>query len=323
MSDWRPVAGMEVLRQRAEMLAAIRAFFAERGVMEVETPLLSAHGASDPHLDSFCTQYLGPGSPDGRSLFLQTSPEFAMKRLLAADSGPIYQISKSFRNGEAGRFHNPEFTMLEWYRPGMDYHSLMTEVDALLQQVLNSPPALRASYGELFARHLDLDAHGATVTELRDCAASHGVHAPEALGDDVDAWQALLWSHVVEPRLGDGGRPQFVFDYPAGQAMLARVRRESPPVAERFEVYVNGVELANGFQELEDGVEQARRFAENNRRRRDSGLEVMAADQRLLEALVHGLPSCSGVALGVDRLLMLQTGAPTLADVLTFPIENT
>lgn len=322
MSDWRPSAGMEALRQRAEMLTTLRHFFAERGVMEVETPLLSERGATDPHLDSFCSLYTGPGAANGRSVYLQTSPEFAMKRLAAAGSGPIYQICKAFRNGEAGRCHNPEFTMLEWYRPGFDYHALMAEVDSLLQRVLNTLPAERRTYAAVFSHYLNLDADSATPVILRDCAASRHLIVPDTLCDDCDAWLTLLWTHLIEPHLGSGGRPQFVFDYPVSQAMLARIRPGTPPVAERFEVYLEGMELANGFQELADSDEQRRRFEENCRVRRELGLVEMAPDERLLAALAHGLPFCSGVALGVDRLLLLKTGRRDLAEVLAFTFER-
>jgi lysyl-tRNA synthetase class 2 len=322
MSDWRPSASLEALRQRAEMLRSLREFFAELGVMEVETPLLSARGASDPHLDSFCTRYTGPGAPAGRSLYLQTSPEFAMKRILAAHSGPIYQICKAFRNGEAGRIHNPEFTILEWYRPGFDYHALMAEVDALLQRVLHTQPAQCLSYAAVFAQHLNLDAHEATTDSLRDCAVSRHLLASDSLQDDRDTWLALLWTHLIEPQLGGDGRPLFVFDYPASQAMLARVRQGIPPVAERFEVYVNGIELANGFQELTDSDEQRRRFEENARQRRELGLMAMEPDERLLAALTEGLPYCSGVAMGVDRLLLLKIRSLDIAGLLAFPLER-
>lgn len=322
MDDWRPSAGTEALRQRAEILASIRAFFAQRGVMEVETPLLSAAGAVDPYLESFFSLYNGPGAPSGRRMYLQTSPEFAMKRLLAANSGPIYQICKAFRNGETGRWHNPEFTMLEWYRPDFDYHALMDEVDALLQEVLHTHAAQRLSYSAVFTHYLDIDAHSAPTASLRECAVNHGLHAPCGLGDDRDAWQALLWTHLIEPHLGSGGRPLFVYDYPVAQAMLARIRHDTPPLAERFEVYISGIELANGFQELEDSGEQRRRFEENNRRRCELGLTSMAADERLLAALAHGLNFCSGVALGIDRLLLLKMGVQELNAVLPFSFNR-
>jgi lysyl-tRNA synthetase class 2 len=323
MIEWRPTAGIAALRQRAEVLADIRAFFAQRGVMEVETPLLSARGATDPHLESFCTRYVGPGAAAGRPAYLQTSPEFAMKRLLAAGSGAIYQICKAFRNGEAGRLHNPEFTMVEWYRPGFDYLALMAEVDELLRVVLNTPPAARISYTAAFSQYLQLDAHSASSAQMRACAAERGIMVSDAaLGDDRDAWLSLLWTHLIEPSLGDGGRPLFVYDYPPSLAMLARVRPEIPAVAERFELYIDGVELANGFHELQDAAEQRRRFEENRRLRRESGMEDMAVDERLLAALAEGLPACSGVALGLDRLLLLKTGVEDLREVLAFSYDR-
>ncbi|MEK7323016.1 MAG: elongation factor P--(R)-beta-lysine ligase [Pseudomonadota bacterium] len=322
MNSWRPSAELAVLRQRAQLLAELRDFFAARDVMEVETPVLYGAGATDPQLASFSAEYHGPGAPSGRTLYLQTSPEFTMKRLLAAGSGPIYQISKAFRNGEAGRRHNPEFTMLEWYRPGWDHHALMDEVEALIRQILVAPAAARVSYGDLCLRYLGIDPHGAELTELRDAAAARGITAPVGLGDDRDGWLDFLWSHGVEPRLGGDGRPVFVIDYPASLAMLARLRPGSPAVAERFELYLHGVELANGFHELADGGEQRRRFEQDNARRRGAGLPAMPFDEHLLAALMHGLPDCGGVALGVDRLLMLRIGAQDIGEVLAFPWDR-
>lgn len=320
MTEWRPSAEITLLRRRAALLAGIRAFFAERGVMEVETPLLSASGATAPHLESFTTRYAGPGAPAGLTLYLQTSPEYAMKRLVAAGSGPIYQIAKAFRNGESGGRHNPEFTLLEWYRPGLDYHGLMAEVDALLQRLLGTPTAERRSYAAAFQYAVQLDPHAAPLDALRGCAAAH-LHAPTDLGEDRDDWLSLLWTHLVEPQLGASGHPVFIYDYPATQGMLARIRPGTPPVAERFELYINGIELANGFQELQDADEQRARFERDLRRRAALGMPAMPVDERLLTALPH-LPSCSGVALGIDRLLMVQSGARELAQVLSFALER-
>src|SRR3569832_2320885 len=288
MSDWRPRATWEAVRRRAGLLATLRAFFAERGVLEVETPVLCSAGSTDPHLDQFSTRYHAPGAATGRPLFLQTSPEFCMKRLLAAGSGPIYQLTKAFRNGEAGRRHNPEFTMLEWYRPDYDHHALMEEVDALLQRVLATPPAERISYGALCERHLEIDPHRATTAELHACAARLNVSVSGALGDEQDAWLQLLWTHVVEPRLARAGRPLFVTDYPASQAMLARLRPGPPVVAERFELYVDGMEIANGFHELTDAVEQRRRGARGRRRRGGRGRPPAGGGGRGGAARAHG-----------------------------------
>lgn len=319
--DWRPSASLEHLQLRARVLARIRAFFAERNVMEVETPLLAEGGSTDPHLDSFVCRYRGPGAAEGRDLYLQTSPEFAMKRLLAAGSGPIFQICKAFRNGESGAHHNPEFTMLEWYRPGFDHRMLMTEVDALVSMILGTSVADRITYRELCQTQLGIDPFIVTIDQLRACAERHDIHiANLSAGLDIDGWLALLFTHVLEPKLGQE-RPLFVYDYPSSQAMLARVRPGALPVAERFELYIKGIELANGFHELTDSVEQARRFAADLQRREELGLPPVAVDRHLLAALAHGLPDCAGVALGVDRLLMLAAGTAMLREVLVSHIK--
>ncbi len=297
----------------------LRTFFAARDVLEVDTPVLGTAGSTDPHLASFSAHYSGPGAPQGRTLYLQTSPEFAMKRLLAAGSGPIYQIGKAFRDGEAGRLHNPEFSLLEWYRPGFSYHELMDEVDVLLRTVLGVPPAERCTYHELLGVHAGVKSAAPRLQELRTACQRLGIVPPPVMEDDVDDWLTLLWTHAVEPRLGRS-RPSFVYDYPATQAMLARVRSDDPPVAERFEVFVNGVELANGFQELADAAEQRRRFEADLTRRRARDAESVAMDERLLAALATGLPPCSGVALGVDRLVMLATATVSVEQVIAFPI---
>lgn len=289
--------------------------------MEVETPLLAEGASTDPHLESFVCRYCGPGAAKGRDLYLQTSPEFAMKRLLAAGSGPIFQICKAFRNGETGAHHNPEFTMLEWYRPGFDHLMLMDDVDALVSMILETPAADRITYRELCYAQLGIDPYTVTVEQLRICAELNGIHTADfAAGLDIDGWLALLFTHVLEPTLGQE-RPLFVYDYPPSQAMLAQVRPESPPVAERFELYCKGMELANGFHELTDSTEQARRFASDLQRREVLGLPSVVMDRQLLAALDHGLPECAGVALGVDRLLLLAAGLSDLGGVLAFPIK--
>lgn len=244
-----------------------------------------------------------------------------MKRLLAAGGDPIYQIAKAFRGGEAGRLHNPEFTILEWYRPGWDHHALMGEVEAFLGQILGTGAAERVSYGELFERHLGVDAHRDLPERFRKAAEGAGLDVA-GLGDaDRDTWLQLLLALAVEPHLGRG-RPTFVFDFPASQAALARLRGGDPPVAERFEVYVEGVELANGFHELTDAAELRRRFERDLAERRERGLPKVSIDERLLAALDAGLGDCAGVALGVDRLVMLATGASSLAEVVAFPVER-
>ena len=326
---WEPAITLETLRLRARLLAAIRDFFAARGVLEVDTPALSRAASTDLQLHSFTTHYTGPEAPDGAPLFLHTSPEFPMKRLLAAGSGPIYQIGKVFRNGECGRWHNPEFTLLEWYRPGFDHHALMDEVEALVTGLLDTQPSAseRVSYGALFLRHAGIDPHSASAVEIRECASAHGVgEVPGLTLDERDAWLDLLLTHTVIPRM-EPQRLYFVYDYPASQAALARIRPPPAPgqacaLAERFELFINGIELANGFHELGDSPEQRHRFERDNARRQAQGLPPMPLDEYLLAALAHGLPPCAGVALGIDRLLMLAAGVDSISEVIAFPFER-
>ena len=249
-----------------------------------------------------------------------------MKRLLAAGSGCIYQIARVFRDGEAGRRHSPEFTLLEWYRVGFDHHRLMDEVAELATALLADRRPLaepeRLSYRQAFQRYLSLDPHRTTVAELTVCAERQGVSIPPGMpAEDVDPWLDLLLTQRIEPHLGQG-RLTFLYDYPASQAALARLRQEDPPVGERFELYLDGVELANGFHELGDAVEQRARFEAENAARRAQGLPVMPVDEHLLAALAAGLPDCAGVALGFDRLVMRAAGKTALAETLAFPFEQ-
>jgi len=326
-SDWYPTAALEVLKLRARMLSDIRAFFAARGVLEVETPMLSSAATPDPALESFSTLYTGPAAAEGETLYLHTSPEFPMKRLLAAGSGSIYQLCKVFRNGESGRLHNPEFTMLEWYRVGFDHHQLMNEVAALVGAALAGHLALgpveHLSYRDAFQRHAGLDPHVATYADFVGAARAHDIKAPSSMQDphDLAAWRDLLLSHVVEPHLGRG-QLTFLYDFPASQASLARIQPGEPPLAARFELYVNGVELANGFHELGDSAEQRLRFERQLHAREAAGLPKVPLDDRLLAALEAGLPDCAGVALGFDRLVMLVAGKASLQDALGFPLDR-
>lgn len=288
--------------------------------MEVETPLLSLAGSTDPHLESFTSHYQGPLFPAGQTVYLQTSPEFSMKRLLAASSGPIYQICKAFRNGEAGDRHNPEFSMLEWYRPGFDHHLLMDEVEALIGTILQLGPARRITYRELFLEHVELDPFELLAADARACLQARGVNPPELADAAIDDWLSLIMTHIIEPVLGPD--PVFVHDFPASQAMLARLSSVEPSIAQRFELYINGMELANGFYELSDAGEQRRRFEADLQQRQRLGLDTVMMNQALVDALEYGLPDCAGVALGVDRLLMLAAGADDIAEVLAFPVNR-
>lgn len=313
-STWSPSASLENLKHRAAILNAIRAFFAARQVLEVETPVLCHASVTDPHIQSI------PARWHQRNYYLQTSPEYAMKRLLAAGIGDIYQLTKSFRLDEVGRFHNPEFTMLEWYRVNYDHHQLMDEMDALLQTILHTQAAERISYADLFLSHLNCNPLAATCDELKELATKHHIQMQGEL-HDKDSWLHLLMSHCIEPQLGKD-RPCFVYDFPASQAALARIQATNPPVASRFEVYVNGVELANGFHELQDAREQRERFEANVREREQFDLPFMPIDHYFLAALEAGLPDCAGVALGVDRLIMLATKASSISDVLSFDFSR-
>jgi lysyl-tRNA synthetase class 2 len=317
MQSWQPTATISALKKRAEIINLIRMFFRERNVLEVETPLLSQTSVTDPHVLSIPAIFQNHASK-AETVFLQTSPEYAMKRLLAAGSGPIYQIGKAFRQGDLGRIHNPEFTMLEWYRPGFDHHALMDEMDALLQMVLHTPSAMRLSYQAAFEKFVGINPHIATQDELLKCAKQNGIDFVGSLSTEINLWLDLLLTHCIEPRM-DQDRPIFLYDYPVKQAALAKIRHEeNPPVASRFEVYFKGIELANGFHELQNAEEQRARFERDLIYRQQHGIAPVPIDEHFLAALASGLPDCSGVALGVDRLVMLALQYEKLADVMSF-----
>jgi lysyl-tRNA synthetase class 2 len=317
--SWRPNATHATLRRRATLVARLRNFFASRAVLEVETPILSAAGVSDPQVESLSTRVLGlPGAS-----YLSTSPEFPMKRLLASGIGDIYQLCKVFRDGEIGRWHNPEFTMLEWYRLGFDDAALMSEVDELVRELLSPgralAPAERLTYAESIRRHAGVDANLSTDIELDRAAESHGIACEASL--DRDAKLDLLMGFVVGPKLG-AERPCFICDYPASQASLARLKPGSPRVAARFELYLDGIEIANGFHELSDADEQRRRFLRDLATRRERGQPEPPIDEHLLSALAAGMPDCAGVALGFDRLVAIALKAERLSDAMAFTIDN-
>ncbi len=313
--SWQPTASWPLLRQRAQWLAAIRQFFADRGAWEVETPILARAATPEVHLHSFSTV-------DG--YFLPTSPEFFMKRLLAAGSGDIYQIARVFRREERGPRHQPEFTLVEWYRGGMDDRALMTEVADLVRTLLAAPalPVTQLAYADAFEAHLGRSIATATAADYRRCGADHGLVPPRLDDADRDAWRDWLLTHVIEAQLGQTGLC-FLTDYPPSQASLARCRVDDKghTTAARFELYWRGVELANGFWELTDAEEQRRRFVADNATRRAHGLPAVPLDESLLAALAAGLPDCAGVALGLDRLLMLANDLPTVAQTMAFADE--
>ncbi|WP_116475640.1 elongation factor P--(R)-beta-lysine ligase [Zobellella maritima] len=319
--DWRPSASLALLQQRASILALIRDFFSQRGVLEVDTPTLAQAGVTDLHLENFVTRFVGPGMARGQDLYLQTSPEFHMKRLLVAGSGPVYQICKSYRNEESGRLHNPEFTMLEWYRTGFDHHRLMDEMAELLMLVLSCGEPERLSYQAAVRQQLGVCPLTASLDELKAAALGLGADELVAGEEDRDTLLQLMFALGVEPVIGQRV-PCFIHDFPASQAALARVSPDDPRVAERFEVYFKGIELANGFHELSDADEQRRRFEQDNRLRVARGLAPKPIDEYLLAALHAGLPDCAGVALGIDRLVMLALEAERLEQVIAFPVDR-
>lgn len=314
MDAWRPSATLGTIKARAELYGSVRAFFARRGVLEVDTPALSWHATVDRHIDAF--EVSGGG-------WLQTSPEFAMKRLLCAGSGPIYQIAPVFRRDEQGRHHNPEFRLLEWYRPDWDHHRLMDEVQDLLHAlgIGHGRTFQRIRYREAFLLHAGLDPFTEPLPALRARAAAGAVPQVDlgAQDADRDAWLDLWMSHRVGPCLGLDV-PVFLYDFPASQAALARVSETpgEPPVAQRFELFWRGLELANGFHELAAADEQRRRFEADQAWRRAHDRRVPPFDAHLVAALHAGLPDCAGVALGLDRLLMLRLGLHDLAATLAF-----
>jgi lysyl-tRNA synthetase class 2 len=316
--DWRPTADACVIRHRAAMLARARTWFASQQVLEVQTPLLSSAAVSDPAIES-----LAVVAGSGRRQFLQTSPEYPMKRLLAAGIGDCYQICPVFRDGESGRLHSPEFTMIEWYRLGFGVEALQRDVAGLLQATTAGlrqfAPARSLTYREAIRQSCGLDIRSATVDDIAATLAANGIR-PVATPDwDIDVWLDLLVGAVVGPGLGFEA-PVFVRDYPASQAALARLRADDDgtPVAERFELYVDGIELANGFHELGDADEQRCRFERDLDERRVRKQPLNPLDERLLAALALGLPGCSGVALGFDRLVLVALVLPDLASELSF-----
>ncbi len=312
-SAWRPGASLATLRRRAQILATIRAFFCTRGVLEVETPQLAPVSATDPLLASVTAN---PGLDDAR-WFLQTSPEFAMKRLLAAGVGPIYQIVHAFRHAEHGSRHNPEFSLLEWYRPGFDVAQLAAEVAELVSAVIGERPVRCDAWAELFRAATGLDPFAASDAELRAYAGVIGADAPDAWARDelLD----LLFSEKVEPHLGEGCL-HFVDSFPATRASLARIVTDARGhrVADRFELFIDGHEIANGYNELLDAGELRERMLADNAQRRGRALEEIPLDERLLAAMEHGLPECAGVALGLDRLVMIAVGVREIDAVLAF-----
>jgi lysyl-tRNA synthetase class 2 len=313
-NSWQPSAPLDLLKKRAQLIAKIRRFFTQRQYLEVETPILARHGVTDAYLSNIQASFRGV------TYYMQTSPEYHMKRLLAAGSGAIFQLARVFRDDELGRWHNPEFTLLEWYQLSIDHHALMDEVDSFLNYIIHSKPMIRKTYQQVFLEACGLDPLATSLHELQnklthfylDNVLSHNEQ-------DKDQYLFLLMSHVVEPFLSKETVPVAVYNFPPSQASLSQINEG---VAERFEIYYKGVELANGFHELTDVAAQKKRFAQDQAMRQQQGCKAMEADSYLLDALEHGLPLCSGVALGVDRLLALALEQPCIANILSFDFSR-
>lgn len=318
MSPWQPSARPEALHLRAAFNRLARAFFDARGVLEVETPVLSRAGNTEPNIASFMLRFSGRTDGAPRTRWLRTSPEFALKRLLAAGVGDCYELGRVFRDGEAGGRHNPEFTLLEWYRVGWDHLRLLDETVALVREALalvaRSARLEVVAFRDLYRQRLGIDPLRDDIATLQNALGD--VHIDPA-GLTRDDWLDLLMTHRLQPAFAPDVLLA-VHDWPASQAALARIRAGDPPLAERFELYLGPLELANGYHELSDANEQGARFARDLQLRAQRGLPAIPMDQALLEALAHGLPDCAGVALGVDRLLMALLGSDRIADVLTF-----
>lgn len=323
-ANWQPTAPIDLLLKRAKIIKKVREFFADRCILEVETPILSQAAVTDRHLSSFETIFSKPGIVDlqqGQKLSLITSPEYHMKRLIAAGSGPIFQICKCFRNQEEiSRYHNPEFTMLEWYRIQFDMMQMINEVDDLFQLVLDSEPAEHISYQSAFIKYVNIDPFDTSREQLTE--AIEGLEIGFDTKDvDIDTLLQVLFTFGIEPKIGQN-RPTVVYHFPASQAALAEICCEDHRTAKRFEFYYQGVELANGFKELVNAKEQRARFERDNQERLANGIPTQVIDEYLLAAMEAGLPECSGVAVGLDRLIMLALKQPTISQVMSFNLEN-
>lgn len=313
-NTWQPTASLSLIKKRAALLQQIREFMRARKITEVDTPILSHFGISDPYIESMTINSV---SEKEVPLFLHTSPEFCMKRLLAAGSGDIYQIAHVFRNEESGKRHNTEFTMLEWYRVGFDYHRLIDEVGELLINIgLKTPEKM--TYAESFKQTVNLDPHTVDMNQLQKMCRQQGW---DASSDDRHALLDFVFSEVVLKKL-DFNKPLIIYDYPACMSALATMKKGEPEVSERFELFIDGMEIANGFNELINADEQLDRFESDLKKRKDKKLVELPIDTNFLMALKAGLPECAGVAVGIERLLMVLSGKDDINEVCTFTLGN-
>ena len=313
-SGWRPSASIETLRKRAALVQSIRIFFERKGYLEVDTPVMARFGVTDVHLENIQAYFRDT------PFYLQTSPEYHMKRLLAAGSGPIFQLAHAFRDDELGRLHNPEFSILEWYQLDIDHHALIAEIDELLGEVLACEPLMAITYQDAFIQSCQVDPFDTNVQELQRVLQHYDLSQVLSKEEtEIDAYLFLLMSHVVEPWLSKKTSPVAVYDFPPSQAALAKIKNQK---ASRFEIFYKGIELANGFHELTDANIQMSRFRMDNQKRKAHGILEKEPDARLIQALQHGLPHCSGVALGVDRLLAIQLNCFDISKLMAFNIHD-
>lgn len=321
--SFRSTASAQALRQRAALLQSLRHFFDARGMIEVQTPILSQDIVVDRHLDPLVVEVkdFPPRHGTSHTWYLQTSPEQNMKRLLASGLEAIYQIGPVFRSGEYGPFHNPEFTMVEWYRVGEDFDGGISFLEELTMHLLATAKPMRATFAEVFYKHIGIDALEASMDALADAAMARGHVQDRTWSEDRDDWINLLFSHDVQPQLGHG-LPLVVTHFPATQAALARLADEDARTAERYEIFYRGVELANGYHELLDPSILRARNAIANAQRKQDGKSPLPSESRLLDAMESGLPACCGCALGFDRVVMLATESRSLRDVLCFPWDR-
>ena len=323
--SWQPTLTWKNAQKRAQILQQIRQFFSQRNVIEVETPALSQGTVTDVHLEALnCRYNFLADSSDQKSkpLYLQTSPEFHMKRLLASGYGCIFQIAKAFRHEEFGKYHNPEFTLLEWYRIGFDHFDLMDEMAELLKQVLNCAQPIVKTYQEIFIEHATLDPLIASRDDLLALIISQNKLSDWLTDEhDNDILLQFVFSEIIEPKIGNNA-PCFVYNFPKSQASLAKLCSDDNRVAQRFECYYQGIELANGFNELTNCQKQLERFQTDNKKRNNIDLQKKPIDENFISALSNGLPQCSGVALGIDRLIMLALKVEHIKQVISFPIER-
>jgi lysyl-tRNA synthetase class 2 len=316
-SFFKPSMSFSIAQQRALILQKIRIFFAEKDILEVETPLLCSGTVTDVYLDAFECNYTYTHLPS-KKFYLQTSPEFSLKRLLASGYGDIFQLSKAFRDEECGRHHNAEFTLLEWYRLGFDHLELMDEVAELLTFILSCDGVDKITYQQLFIDYVGVDPLLVSQADLRIILNKNNILSDWLVKEtSIDVLLQVILAEIIEPQIGQE-KPCFIYDFPRSQASLAKISKENPLVAERFECYYRGIELVNGFHELTDAKEQLARFNSDNEQRKEKGLVEKPIDMRFIAALEAGLPECSGVALGIDRLVMLACNLDHIDQVLTF-----